>query len=124
MEIVNEYSDEGKSGKSVRADRSFRECSIILKMERMMCNCLGGDEFAAFVENVDESEQNIDSIMQRLQNQMEKVRVEYPFLSSSVGIYVTEDPCSFETYYIEADKALYETKKQGKSHYTVTRGKH
>lgn len=61
--------------------------------------------------------------MQRLQNQMEKVRVEYPFLSSSVGIYVTEDPCSFETYYIEADKALYETKKQRKSHYTVTRGK-
>lgn len=84
---------------------------------------LGGDEFVAFVENVDGSEKSIDSIMQRLQNQMEKVRAEYPFLSSSVGIYVTEDPCSFETYYIEADKALYETKKQRKSHYTVTRGK-
>ena len=29
MEIVNEYSDEGKSGKSVEGDLNFRECWII-----------------------------------------------------------------------------------------------
>ena len=29
MEIVNEYSDEGKSGKAWREDLNFRECWII-----------------------------------------------------------------------------------------------
>ena len=36
MEIVNEYSDEGKSGKSVEGQTGIsEECWIILRMEQM-----------------------------------------------------------------------------------------
>ena len=80
---------------------------------------LGGDEFVAFVKNIQTPEQSIDSIMCRLNEHMEQVREKYSFFSSSIGVYVTNQPCSFEQYYIEADQVLYETKKQGKSHYTV-----
>ena len=35
MEIVNEYSDEGKSGKSIEGRPEFQRCWIILRMEQM-----------------------------------------------------------------------------------------
>lgn len=38
MEIVNEYSDEGKSGKSVEGRPEFQRMLIILRMEQMRCS--------------------------------------------------------------------------------------
>lgn len=55
----------------------------------------------------------------RFQEQIEAAREEFPFLSISVGAYVTDRRHTYEQYYEEADKALYETKKNGKNDYTV-----
>ena len=38
MEIVNEYSDEGKSGKSIEGRPEFQRMLEILRMEQMRCN--------------------------------------------------------------------------------------
>lgn len=80
---------------------------------------LGGDEFAAFVENVQEYPLAIESIMERFSSQLAKAREKYPFMSVSVGIFVSNTTKDYQRYYQEADKALYETKRNGKSHYTL-----
>ena len=80
---------------------------------------LGGDEFAAFVEGVPDTSESIEGIMQRFQKHLENARKEFPFLGVSVGIYAAERRHTYEQYYSEADKALYETKNGGKNHYTI-----
>ena len=80
---------------------------------------LGGDEFAVFVADIKNPEQSIASMMQRLFHQLEVARVRYPFFSISVGAYVAKEQHSYEHYYAEADRALYQTKERGKGRYTV-----
>lgn len=80
---------------------------------------LGGDEFAVFAEDLQDSTRSIANIMERFNRQIEASRMEFPFLSVSVGIYVTDHRHTYEQYYQEADKALYETKRNGKNNYTV-----
>ena len=91
--------------------KTFRVKDIIYR--------LGGDEFAVFVEDVPDSGASIQTIMKRFQRNLDTAREEFPFLSVSVGIYVTERRHTYEQYYSKADKALYETKENGKSHYTI-----
>ena len=55
----------------------------------------------------------------RFQEQIEVAREEFLFLSISVGAYVTDRRHTYEQYYEEADKALYETKKNEKNDYIV-----
>ena len=80
---------------------------------------LGGDEFVVFVKNMENPDRTIRSIMQRLNSHLGEMKKAYTYFSSSTGVYVTKERCSFEQYYTEADRALYETKKQGKGHYTI-----
>ena len=80
---------------------------------------LGGDEFAVFAEDLQDPSRCIDGIMIRFDERIKEARKEFPFLSISVGAYVTDRRHTYEQYYKEADKALYETKKKGKNNYTV-----
>ena len=82
---------------------------------------LGGDEFAAFIQNMENPDKKVAQIMRRMKHEIEAARKEYPFLGISTGIYVTNIPNSYEHYYAEADRALYQTKKQGKGHATVVK---
>ncbi len=59
-----------------------------------------------------------EAIMERFNDQINEARKEFPFLSISGGVFVTNRRHTYEQYYGEADKALYETKKNGKSNYT------
>ncbi|MGO5542957.1 GGDEF domain-containing protein [Blautia sp. HCP3S3_H10_1] len=80
---------------------------------------LGGDEFAVFAEDLHDSSTCIEAIMERFKEQIGEAQKDFPFLSISVGVYVTDRRHTYEQYYEEADKALYETKKNGKNAYTV-----
>lgn len=92
---------------------TFRSVDIIYR--------LGGDEFVVFIENICNPDILIEKMMFRFNENMEQVRKKYPFLTSSVGIYITGNQHSFEDYYTGADQALYQTKKKGKNHYTLQR---
>ena len=80
---------------------------------------LGGDEFAVFAEDLHDSDKCIEAIMERFRSQLEEAQREFPFLTISIGAYVTDRRHTYEQYYAEADQALYETKKRGKNSYTV-----
>lgn len=57
--------------------------------------------------------------MNQLHMEVEKAKEEFPFLSVSVGVYITSTTQSYEQLYIAADKALYQTKKNEKGYYTI-----
>ena len=61
----------------------------------------------------------MDTILRRLRAHIEEARREFPFLSVSTGAYLTNGFHTYDEYYVEADRALYETKKKGKDHDTV-----
>ena len=83
---------------------------------------LGGDEFVVFVEDAEGTGRNIESIVQQLNFNIQGLKKRYSFFGSSIGVYVADTVCSFEKYYAEADKALYETKKKGKDYFTIRKG--
>ena len=91
--------------------RTFRAEDVIYRM--------GGDEFAVFVERLQTPDLNIDTILRRLRAHIEEARREFPFLSVSTGAYLTNGFHTYDEYYVEADRALYETKKKGKNHDTI-----
>lgn len=80
---------------------------------------LGGDEFAAFVSGMQDYKVAINSIMARFTRRLAEARAEYPFISISVGIFVSNTVKDYQRYYQEADWALYETKRNGKNHYAI-----
>ena len=75
-----------------------------------------------FVEDAEGTGRNIESIVQKLNFNIQGLKKRYSFFGSSIGVYVADTVCSFEKYYAEADKALYETKKKGKDHFTIRKG--
>ena len=79
-------------------------------------------EFVVFVEDAEGTGRNIESIVQQLNFNIQGLKKRYSFFGSSIGVYVADTVCSFEKYYAEADKALYETKKKGKDHFTIRKG--
>lgn len=80
---------------------------------------LGGDEFSVFLSQLENAEQEVTVLMRKLYEEVQKAKIEFPFLSVSIGIYITASCCSYEQFYAAADKALYQTKKNGKGYYTV-----
>lgn len=80
---------------------------------------LGGDEFAAFVKGMASPEAEIARRTKRIRAGVTAAKEKYPFLGISTGIYLTNVPNDYKHYYAEADRALYETKNQGKGHATI-----
>lgn len=91
--------------------RVFKEHAIVYR--------LGGDEFAVFLSNLQNAEVEVGELVKKLAGEIEKARTEFPFLSISVGIYITDSCKSYEQFYTAADKALYQTKRNKKGYYTV-----
>ena len=80
---------------------------------------LGGDEFAVFLPQLQDAEREVALLVNQLNAQVQQARAEFPYLSVSVGVYITDTCQSYEHFYSAADKALYQTKKSGKGCYTV-----
>ena len=83
---------------------------------------LGGDEFIAFLPIVD----NLDIIKTRIEKLLKRIsaisiNADQPCpVSASIGIaQYPEDGCSFEQLYLQADRALYQAKRNGKGTYVI-----
>lgn len=82
----------------------------------------GGDEFIVFMYDI-EDEKNAGILVGKLCNMIQKT---YPCKSgdievtASIGLTVCESPfMEYQELFIQADKALYATKNQGKNGYTI-----
>ncbi len=80
---------------------------------------LGGDEFVVFMEKLYELDNGIAAIMERFYKNMAAIHMDGLKITSSIGIYAAKEKQDFQHYYKQADKALYQTKKAGKNHYTL-----
>lgn len=80
---------------------------------------LGGDEFSVFLPELENAEQEVRELMKQFDSEIQKAKTEFPFLSISTGIYITDSCENYECFYSAADKALYQTKKNGKGYYSI-----
>lgn len=80
---------------------------------------LGGDEFSVFLTKLQNAEEKVSFLIEGLNKEIEKAKGEFPFMSVSVGIYITDSNQSYEQFYAMADKALYQTKRNKKGNYSV-----
>lgn len=102
-----------------RTLKRFAEILCTVFCENAVVYRIGGDEFAVFLSPLQNAEQKIPALMSQFHQEVLKARTEFPFLSVSVGVYITSTVQSYEQLYIAADKALYQTKKNEKGYYTV-----
>lgn len=90
----------------------FRESDILGR--------IGGDEFVAFIKNIQSVALVCDKV-QRLSASLKKYGIEHGYahkLSTSMGIAVfNKDGKTYDELYKNADKALYEAKRNGKDQY-------
>ncbi len=91
---------------------------------------LGGDEFAIYIEAADTPEPDnedfrqavtsgLDRIMTGFKNEFKEEQTDCN-ISVSMGVYLNCDNVpTFNTMYVKADKALYQSKENGKNRYTL-----
>jgi diguanylate cyclase (GGDEF)-like protein len=91
---------------------------------------LGGDEFAIYIEAADTPEPDnedfrqavtsgLDRIMTVFKNEFKEEQTDCN-ISVSMGVYLNCDNVpTFNTMYVKADKALYQSKENGKNRYTL-----
>ncbi|NCC86928.1 MAG: diguanylate cyclase [Clostridia bacterium] len=103
-DVLLELSNELKS--------YFRESDILGR--------IGGDEFVAFIKNVQSVALVCDKV-QRLSASYKKYGIDHNYshkLSTSMGISMfNKDGATYDELYKNADKALYEAKRNGKDQY-------
>lgn len=74
------------------------------------------DALTGILNGMASPETEIAGRTERIRTSIETAKEKYPFLGISTGIYLTN---AYEHDYVEADRALYETKKRGKGHATI-----
>lgn len=80
---------------------------------------VGGDEFSVFLSHLNNAEEEIEQLIEKFHAEIQAAKTEFPFLSISVGIYITDSCESYEQFYVAADKALYQSKRKKQQSYTV-----
>lgn len=116
FKIVNDSYGHAMGDKTLK--RFAEILSQVFKGDAIVYR-FGGDEFAVFIPNLQNAESEVGDLVKKLDEEIENARAEYPFLSISVGIYITDSCGSYEQIYTAADKALYQTKRNKKGYYTV-----
>lgn len=90
----------------------FRNTDIIYR--------LGGDEFIIFLKDLKNPETALDKIMNRFFSHLKEKEInKHIQLECSIGIFVTNKNHSYEEYYNQADKALYQIKRKTKNNYHI-----
>ena len=77
---------------------------------------LGGDEFVVFVY-CPMTKEEISIYMEKLKNEIGKIRIESQKVTCSVGMIPVENGYTIEKLYRSADRLLYEAKKQGRDQF-------
>lgn len=80
---------------------------------------IGGDEFAVFAQNIHNPHEDIALIMKRFFSQLQECKNGKFKISSSVGVFVSNHKIAFDEFYSKADKALYQSKQNGKHQYCI-----
>lgn len=80
---------------------------------------LGGDEFAVFMADIPDRDTEVKRRLECLKLELEKTRQSFPFISSSVGVFVSDVIKDYEQFYKKADDALYEAKRNGKRQFVL-----
>lgn len=106
-------------------DHVLEELALLLRNtmnENDLCGRIGGDEFAIFASSISTKEQ-LSKLCEELCNEARKAyRNDEGVLrhvSISIGAAMTYGGCSFTGLYRIADKALYQTKHNGRNGYTI-----
>lgn len=122
MMDVDDFKIVNDSYGHVMGDKTLKQFADILSRvfkENAVVYRLGGDEFAVFISELQNAEEQVGELVKELDKEVQKARTKFPFLSISVGIYITNSCQSYEQFYAAADKALYQTKKNKKGYYTI-----
>ena len=79
---------------------------------------LGGDEFVIFVKNI---QNNLNYLCKELMNHLDEITLSHHQLhfSMSMGVYAFNTPLNFDEAFKEADNALYQSKRNGRSQFTI-----
>ncbi|MEG2453034.1 MAG: diguanylate cyclase [Clostridium sp.] len=109
----------------IQGDRAIRGFADILRdyfSEQDVVGRIGGDEFIAFLRNI-EDEKNVEDMIRALVHKLSTLCVgennEY-HLHASIGVTISSaDQENFETLYKKADTALYYVKRHGKNNYAL-----
>ncbi|MFS0643650.1 diguanylate cyclase domain-containing protein [Siminovitchia sp. 179-K 8D1 HS] len=83
---------------------------------------LGGDEFAVIISGLDENGIRFvaSSLIKDIDEQFRELRLRYQLnISVSIGIAFAEEEDDLESLYENADRALYESKKNGKNQFQI-----
>lgn len=91
--------------------RVFHENAVVYRV--------GGDEFAVFLTKLKNGDKEVGDLLEKFHEEIQDAKREFPFLSISVGVYITDFAENYEQFYVAADKALYQTKKNKRQSYTV-----
>jgi len=86
--------------------------------DRSILGRLGGDEFVALVEGPMEDAQ-ISALLSGVKAALDGIRIGEKRITCSMGAIPIRRMCTVEDLYLEADKLLYEAKKQGKDQFVV-----
>lgn len=90
----------------------FRNTDIVYR--------LGGDEFIIFIKALKNPETALNKIMNRFFSTLKEKEInQHIQLECSVGIFAANKKHSYEDYYNQADKALYEVKRKTKNNYHI-----
>lgn len=91
--------------------RVFHENAVVYRV--------GGDEFAVFLNKLQNGDKEVGDLLENFHEEVQDAKREFPFLSISVGVYITDFCENYEQFYVAADRALYQTKKNKRQAYTV-----
>ena len=119
---IDEFKQQNDTYGHQFGDQVIRDTAELLKSslrKHDICGRLGGDEFMVFLNGVSSQER----VLPRIQQLCEKLHREYAkkgSVSCSIGVAVyPEDGRDFKTLYHNADIALYEAKRAGRSNYKL-----
>ena len=78
----------------------------------------GGDEFVIFVKNI---QNDLNYLCKELMNHLDEITLSHNRLrfSMSMGIYAFNTSLTFDEAFKEADEALYHSKRNGRSQFTI-----
>ena len=79
---------------------------------------MGGDEFVIFVKNI---QNDLNYLCKELINHLDEITLSHNRLrfSMSMGIYAFNTSLTFDEAFKEADEALYHSKRNGRSQFTI-----
>lgn len=122
MMDVDDFKNVNDTYGHIVGDKTLKRFAEILTnvfQKNAIVYRVGGDEFSVFLSHLNNAEKEVEQLIEKFHAEVQDAKTEFPFLSVSVGIYITDSCESYEQFYVAADKALYQSKRKKQQSYTV-----